>query len=112
VVVRTAADAEPEHEPAAGHPVERGDLLGEQRGLPQRAEQHLGLQPDAAGRAGQHREGGQRFGIVEGEPVQQRQGVEPARLGGAGPVEESFGRADGQAKAEFHVISPYVGSDN
>jgi len=56
VVVVPAADADPESESAAGHPVEGGDLLGKQRRRAQRAEQHLRLQPNSFGGTRQHRQ--------------------------------------------------------
>ncbi len=112
MIVFPAADADAEDEAARRHPVQGGDLFGQQRGGPQRSEQHLGLQPDPSGGTGQHGEGGQRFRIFVGQPIQQSHRGEPVLLREPGPFEQPGGVVDGQAEAEFHERSPPKAGSN
>ena len=91
MVIGTAADADTEHEPAAGHVINRGYLLGEQCCRTQRAQQNLGLQADASGDAGESGQGDQRLRIVERQAIQHRQAVEAAGLRTPRPSDQVTG---------------------
>ncbi len=112
MVVGAAADPEAEGEAAAGEAVQGGGLLGEQGGFAQRRQQNLGLQADAGGGAGEHREGDQRLGVVVDDPVEQAEGAERAVVGQTGPVGELFGAADGQAETDVHEFREKTGITN
>jgi hypothetical protein len=102
IVVRPATEAEPQREPAAGHPVERGGLLGEQHCLPDGGEQYLGLYANSCGGAGDERERDQWFRIVVRDPVGDPEGGERARVGASRPRQQRLGVVEGQAKTNFH----------
>jgi hypothetical protein len=112
VVVGAATHADAEGEAATGHPVERGALLGEQRGGAQRRQQHLGLHPDARGGARERGQGDHGFGVVVDEPVQQCDGAVRALVGAPRPGQQRRRVADGQAEADIdarHGIVPPEG---
>jgi len=98
MVIGTAAYADTEHEPAAGHVIDRRHLLGEQRCRAQRAQQNLGLQADAFGGAGESGQGDQRLRIVEHQAIQHRQAVEAAGFRTPRPSDQTTGVADGSPR--------------
>ena len=95
MVIGAATDADTEHEPAAGHVIDRRHLLGEQRCRAQWAQQDFGLEADVFGGAGESGQGDQRLRVVEHQAIQHRQAVEAAGFRTPRPSDQATGVADG-----------------
>ncbi len=105
VIVGASADTEAQREAAAAQAVERGHLLRQQRRAPHRGEQHLGLQPDATGHAGENRQRDERFGVVPDEAVEQAERAERAGVSADRPLLQHVRVVDGQADTDLHGYS-------
>src|SRR5580693_1860163 len=107
-VVLPAAQAQAQDQAPAGEPVERGRLLGEQRGVRvERRQQHARGQPDLAGDRRGGTEGDKLLVVGVHEAADRAQSAEPSFLGMPSPVDEgpAFGVGDrvGQADSDLHA---------
>jgi hypothetical protein len=95
-------------QPAAGQPVECGQLLGQHNRVAAGDHQHAGPQLELAGAAGGHGQGDERIGGRAGQALAQPQRVEAAGLQGVYEAGEALGvareglRAEPEPDADLH----------